>query len=159
MSEKEILLAGFDEGWSYQWESFELVTKDLTEEEAQYQHPVYANEKQEEGWPPMGSILWQLAHLEYWYRYYLHCFEQRPNVRREFPPVLPVSTLDEAMERLLSTRATLRKTMTELPEIAFSEMINAKFRVGDFVRMILRHDTWHSSQISVARRLYRSSKA
>lgn len=152
LTEKETLLAGFDDAWSHDWESFESATKDLTETEALYQHPSYAMETQEEGWPKPGSIFWHLAHLEYWYHYYLDVLERMPETAPVDTSIKPVQAYDEALTRLRATRAELRAMIQSLPEDAFDRNAGT-MRVGEFVRMIVRHDSWHSSQIRMARRL------
>jgi hypothetical protein len=157
LTEKQTLLAAFDDAWSHKWESFEGVTKDLTEEEVQFQHPAYVDEKQEDGWPLPGTILWQLVHIEYWYTYYIECLERPTDTSSTLPQVNAKSTLAEAMQQLLATRKTLRDRIHDLPDEGLDFMLLGRIRTGEFIRMIIRHDAWHSSQIAVARRLYRSA--
>ena len=156
LTEKEVLLAAFDDAWSHKWESFELATKDLTEEEATYQHPSYRDDKHEQGWPKPGTILWQLVHMEYWHRYYLSVLESLPEHEPVMPVVEPVATLHEAQERLLHTRKQVRNTLAEMQDSSLDVALRGRLRTGEFLRMIIRHDSWHASQIAVARRLYRS---
>lgn len=156
LTEKETLLAAFDDAWSHKWESFELVTKDITEEEAQYQHPVYASAEHEAGWPKPGTILWQLVHLEYWYRYYISTLELLPAQEPTLPQIQPATSLSTAMERLLTTRRQLRDTIASLTTDSMDIKLKGDMRTGEFIRMIVRHDSWHSAHIAIARRLYRS---
>lgn len=152
LTEKQTLLVGFDDAWSHRWESFESATKDLTEEEVLYQNPAYAMEKQDEGWPKPGSVLWHLVHMEYWYHYYIDTLDNIPNPAPEYPSIEPAQSFDEAMNRLTETRAKLRAKIESLPDETFDVQLRG-IKVGEFVRMVIRHDAWHSSQIKVARRL------
>jgi hypothetical protein len=153
LTSKQTLLAAFDDAWSHQWESFESATKGLTEEEALFQHPAYAMEKQDEGWPKPGSVLWHLTHLEYWYHYYLDTLERMPEPAPENPDVEPTQSFDAAMSRLLETRAKLRAKIESLSDDDLAVQLRG-MPVAEFVRMVIRHDTWHSSQIRMARRLW-----
>lgn len=152
LTEKQTLLAAFDDAWSHKWESFESAMKDLTEPEALFRHPAYAMEKQEEGWPKPGSVFWHLVHLEYWYNYYIETLERIPEPASENPDVKPSQSFDEAMKRLVATRAKLRGKIESLTDDSFAVQLRG-MTVGEFVRMVIRHDTWHSSQIRIARRL------
>ena len=156
MTEKEVLLAAFDDAWSHTWESFDTVAKDLTEDEIHFQHPVYASEKQEDGWPKPGSILWHLVHIEYWYNYYLACLDHIPEGTSTLPHVNAEWTLEAAMAKLLRTRATLREKIVLLGDAQLdTKYTKSNMPVGEFIRMMARHDTYHTAQIAVARRLYR----
>lgn len=157
LTEKQTLLAAFDDAWSHQWESFELVTKDLSEVEAQFIHTAYADVIQEDGWPKAGSVLWHLVHMEYWYRYYIDCLEKPMDDRAPLPMPHAASTLAEAMEKLLTRRKTLRNMIHDIPDEGLDISIKGRIRCGEFIRMMIRHDTYHTAQIAVARRLYRSS--
>ena len=54
-SNKEELLASFNAVWSHPWESVESILKDVSEEEAWYQHPIYSKEEREAGHPPSAQ--------------------------------------------------------------------------------------------------------
>lgn len=156
LSEKQTLLAAFDDAWSHDWESFESATKDLTESEALYQGPSYAHEEQAEGWPKPGSVLWHLTHLEYWYHYYFDVLDRMPEPAPVNPDVQPAKSFEEALKKLKETRAWLRAKIESLPDEALDVSVSS-MRIGEFIRMVIRHDTWHSSQIRMARRLAQHS--
>ena len=156
MTEKETLLAAFDDAWSHKWESFESATQNLTEEEVQFQHAAYSMEKQDDGWPKPGTVLWHLVHMEYWYRYYIDCLEM-PTSESPLPSPRSSSDLNDAMDQLLSTRKTLRTRISDIPNEGLDFMLRGRIRTGEFIRMMIRHDTYHTAQIAVARRLYRMS--
>ena len=86
MTSKEELLAAFDAVWSHPWESVESILKDVSEEEAWYQHPIYSKEERKAGHPPSGSILWHIVHLGHCYRWYKAMILLRPDKPTEPPP-------------------------------------------------------------------------
>lgn len=155
LTEKQTLLAAFDDAWSHKWESFESVTKDLAEDEVQYQHPVYASTEQEDGWPKPGTVLWHLVHMEYWYRYYIDTLERPMEQNAPLPDPQSAETLEEAMSKLIATRKTLRTRISDLPDPGLDISLRGRIRAGEFIRMVIRHDTYHTAQIGIARRLYR----
>jgi hypothetical protein len=61
------------------------------------------------------------------------------------------------MQKLLATRKTLRNMITDIPDEGLDFSLRGRIRTGEFIRMIIRHDTYHTAQIAVARRLYRMS--
>ena len=159
LTEKQTLLAAFDDAWSHRGESFETATKDLSEEEAQYIHPVYADVPEEDGWPNAGSILWHLVHMEYWYRYYIDCLEKPTEEKAPLPATDSAASLAEAMQKLLAQRKTLRNMISDIPDPGLDFSLRGRIRTGEFIRMIIRHDTYHTAQIALARRLYRNRNA
>ncbi len=157
LTEKQTLLAAFDDAWSHKWESFEVATKDLTEEEVQFIHPAYSDVVHEDGWPKPGSILWHLVHMEYWYRYYIDCLEKPMDDRAPLPMPHAAETLAHSIEKLLARRKTLRNMISDIPDEGLDIQLKGSTRCGEFIRMVIRHDTYHTAQIAVARRLYRMS--
>lgn len=158
MTRNEELLASFDDVWSHRWESFEATMKNVSEVAAQYSHPAYANEEQEEGMPLPGSILWHLVHLTHCYDYYVKMIELRPNKIEEAIELPAWSTLADAIEGLRRSRQLLRTVIASLDESAIEDRVSNGDTVATFVRMIVRHDAWHSAQIAVAKRLYYTSE-
>jgi uncharacterized damage-inducible protein DinB len=154
LTEKETLLAAFDDAWSHKWESFDSITAGLTEEEAQFQHPVYSDTVAEEGWPNNGSIIWNLVHMEYWYRYYIEVILRTPPAKENMPPVRSARSLADAMQNLLNTRSELRNAIASVSDDDLDQQ-KGTMRLGEFIRMVIRHDTYHTAQIAVLRRLYR----
>ena len=59
----ETYLRQLDDAWEHKWESLRAVLDGVSEEEAAWQPPCYAAEEREEGWPPPGTIRWQVAHI------------------------------------------------------------------------------------------------
>lgn len=151
------LLAAFDDAWDAElnWESLGGLVKNLTEEEAWFQHLVYSDVPQEPGHPPSGTIMWHLVHLAHCYRWYKLAIEQRPNMPAEIDPP-SASTLQEAIENLKLYRDELRAAIASLPDSALDEMLYYKRPVITLARSTVRHDGWHGGQIAVAKRLYRN---
>jgi len=154
MTSKEELLAEFDEAWSHPWESLGAILKDVSEEEAWYQHKIYAKEEREEGHSPSGTILWHLVHLGQCYRWYRSWISSRPNKPSE---VLPpeATSLAEGIVNVKLCRDELRDCLSSLSEEQLNEKLYGGKTVIDLARASVRHDAWHGGQIAVAKRLYR----
>ena len=155
MTRKDELLAAFDDALSHEWESIEYAIKDLTDEEAAYQHPAYRDEPPEDGHPPAGTALWHLVHLQNCYDYYNIGIQSRPNKAEEVWTA-GASTVAEAIANLMKSRATLRSTVAELTESQLDDKLGSGRTVIELVRASIRHDAWHAGQIMVARRLWRT---
>lgn len=106
--------------------------------------------------PPPGTTLWQIAHLAHSARHYAEIVRHRP-VREEPQTPLPTaSTLSDLRANLQHNHAALRKEIAELSEGDVHQSCARGMEVGEFLRMAIRHDTWHAGQIVVLRRLYRT---
>ncbi len=158
MTQKEELLTAFDEAWSFKWESIESVLGDISNEEALYQHPSYANLQQEESHPPPGTILTLLVHLTDCYGYYRALIIHRPEMLN-VPAPLEASNMKVAMVNLALRRLELREAIDSLAEQQLEEKIYNHKSVAQLIRMLIRHDAWHSGQIALIKRLYRNPVA
>src|SRR4051812_35478178 len=104
MTRKDEILAAYDDAWSYQWEALETTLEGITDEEAAYQHPIYAGIEREEQHPPSGTILWHLVHLADCYGWYKAIIEHRPE--RPGGTATPEATsLENAKQNLKQYRA------------------------------------------------------
>lgn len=155
MSSKDELLIAFDEAWSFKWESITTAISDVTDDEANFQHAAYADVEREEGHPPSGTILYFVFHLADCYAYYVSLIADRP-LRIEIPTANAVSNMAEAIALLTANRALLREAVASLNEAQLLEPIFNHKTVAQLVRMSIRHDAWHSGQIALIRRLYRT---
>ena len=155
MTRKDEILASFDETGNHPWESLESALKDLTEDEALYQHPCYAELEQEEGYPPSGSVMWHLTHLSHCYLHYCDVVRSRP-VKPEDPPTPEARSLRDAIANVRRYRGDLRSAIAQLSEAEFEEGVYNQKSLAEFARMTIRHDAWHGGQIAMARRLYRN---
>jgi len=155
MIRKDELLAGFDDVWNHRWESFEVTLKDITEEEANFQHEAYRDAEPYPDEPPAGTIMWHLIHFAQCYEHYTNMIKARP-VRPEDPPPPQASSFDEGLALVRRNREVLRAAIDGVRDDALDEKVGNGDTVAMFVRMITRHDAWHLGQIAVARRLYRT---
>jgi uncharacterized damage-inducible protein DinB len=155
MTRKEEILAAYDDAWSYKWESLTAALKDVTEEEAAYQHPIYSDVEREDGHPPSGSIMWHVVHLAHCYRHYVSTIERRPGSSEAFPPP-EANSLTEAIANLIRCRAELRSAIASVDEAELDGEVSNYKTVAQLARMTVRHDAWHASQIVIAKRLYRT---
>ena len=154
MTRKEEMLAAFEDAWSYKWESLESVLDGITEEEAAYQHSVYSEAEREEGYPLAGTIMWHLVHLAHCYRHYANAIERRLTPHEELP-VPNADSLAEAISNLKRYRAQLRNAIVSVPEDQLDDEVFGYDTVAHLVRLTVRHDAWHGSQIAVVKRMYR----
>jgi len=158
MTPLDVHLAALDDAWSHKWESLASVLSGLGEEEARWQAPAYADEAQEEGWPPEGTVLWHLAHLAHCKRYYASIVRARddaepPEVAARVPPA------DLAAERaaLEAAHAEQREAIAAIGGDDLEKVACGKMPLGEFLTMTIRHDAWHGAQVAVLRRLYRAA--
>lgn len=155
MTRKDELLAIFDDVWSHRWESIDSIFKDITDEEANFQHESYRDAEQYPGDPLPGTVLWYVHHLAHCYRYYTDVIRMRPEKpEHPLPPeIMPVADLLAVMRQ---NRQQLRHAIERVPEDDLDDTVCNGDSVAMFVRMVARHDAWHSGQAAVARRLYRT---
>ncbi|MCC6572534.1 MAG: DinB family protein [Planctomycetes bacterium] len=149
------MLALLDDTWSHRWESVTGAIKDLREDEAAFQHAAYAKEEREEGLPPPGTVLWYLAHMAHCNAFYAAMIRRRPAKPAE-PDAQGLLTLKVCLGALERTHADLRAAVAELPDSAVNDVLGNGQPIHEFVRACARHECWHSAQIAVARRLWRT---
>ena len=158
MTRVEVLVAFFDDAWFGASESVQFALSELTPEEATWQHPAYASEQLWPNMPLPGSVLWHIAHLEHSARHYLHLLRYRPLVEEPSTPPPNTLTLATLLEQLQHSHIDLRAVIAALDEEQLMEPCARGIKVGEFIAMVIRHDTWHAAQIMVARRLYRCAQ-
>lgn len=157
MSTVAFLLQAFDDTWYHEDESLHGILAGVTSDEASWQHPAYGQERGMVGLPPPGTILWHLAHLEHSARHYGSILERRPLEDEPRTPPPGASSLDELLTELASAQAVLRAQIEDLSDQDLVRPCARGMDVGEFARMILRHETWHAGQIAVIRRLYNAA--
>ena len=157
MSELAAFLRQFDDATSHAFESFDDVLHGVTEDEAFFQHAAYAAEEREEGWPPPGSVAWQVAHVAHCKRYYTEILRRAgESDPPEVTPWTPVATFAELRSALASAHAAQRAAMEALGDDRLDVVAGNGMTFREFLSMTIRHDTWHAGQIAVARRLHRT---
>jgi len=155
MTRKDELLGAFDDSWRFGWESLDKKLEGVSAEEALYLHPMYADEPLEAEHPPEGTILWHLVHMANGYKWYLGVIEARPQ-KPEIADLPLARSLDEARENLRIWRQKFRDYIAALPEEALDEPHFDGRTPLLIARMMPRHDAWHTSHITMIRRLYRN---
>lgn len=160
MGRLDAYLEQFDHAWSHAFESIAYALNGVTEEEAAWQPPQYHDEEQEEGWPPPGSIRWQVCHLAHCKRYYTQLLLRAGESESpEFQPWIPLESLEAERRALAAAHDGQRKALVELGESALDAVAGNDMPFHEFIAMFTRHDTWHASQVAIARRLWRAATA
>jgi len=157
MSAIETLLRGLDDAWAHKWESLTGTLAGVAEEEAAWQAPCYAAEEPEAGWPLPGTTLWQVAHLAHCKRYYAAVVRSRGREKRPEPaPRAPLTSLGEERAALEAAHREERAAIQACRDDEMGTSVGGGMTLGEFLAMAIRHDTWHASQIAIARRLWRT---
>jgi uncharacterized damage-inducible protein DinB len=114
----------------------------------------------EAGWPVPGTIAWQVAHVSHCKRYYTEIIRHRGQSER--PPVPPFEASPDfaaARDALQSAHASQRAALAALADEDLALRASNDMSLPEFLRMMIRHDTWHAAQIAVARRLWQTRDA
>ncbi len=155
MSAHTQLLRMLDETWDHRDESVITALKHVAPDEALWQHPAYAAEEQMPRMPAPGTILWQIAHLAHSAQHYAAILRRRPVSEEPRTPPPSASRLSDLLASMERAHAELRAEMAGLSERDLSQECARGMDVEEFLRMVIRHATWHAGQIVVLRRLYR----
>ena len=156
MSELRAYLQAFDDAWAHAWESLESALDGVSEDVARYQHPAYAQEAREEGWPAPGSIAWQVAHVTHCKRHYTELIRGvgQPG-EPEVEAWTAISSFSGLLDALKAAHEAQRAAIQDLDEEHLDLRVREGVALREFLAMCIRHDTWHAAQIAVARRLAR----
>lgn len=149
------LLQAFDDSWSHRCESLRSVLQDVSSEEASWQDSSYAAEPLVQDLPEPGTIRWHVAHLEHCARHYTAIVRERPIEHEPMTAPPGIAEIGELIHRLESARLLLRREIEKLSETDLQAPCARGMNVDQFLRMVIRHETWHAGQIVVIRRLYR----
>lgn len=150
----QTLLEALNDAWSHPFESLTAALSDLESGEASWQLPGYAQVQALPGTPPPGTILWQLAHLDSYARQYSSILGSG-GVSEHLDPASPEeSDLQGLLMVLERSHSALRDSIAQLTDEDLSAPCTPDMPVGEFIRMVVRHITWHASQIALTRRLY-----
>lgn len=155
MTTISFLLACFDDIGSHSWESTESALEGLQADEAEWRHPAWDGAEQDADFPPAGTVLWHIAHLEYYTRYYAEVLRRRP-VTDDLSVPSPSDLSFASLPALFAAaRAEFRSELARLTDADLDAPCRPGVTVGEFVRAVFRHESWHGGQIAVVRRLYR----
>lgn len=152
-----LLVRQLDDVWGHAYESVAVALKDVTEDEAAWQPPGYADEPPEAGWPPRGSVRWHVAHLAACTQDYACMLRDRGGpVDLGGVAFTPAPSYAEDLAQLEAAHAWLRSELAALPAAELGVKVNGTTPAADFLAAVIRHDAWHAGQIVVTRRLYRA---
>ena len=155
MTAIQILSEQSRHAWAHKWESLRVVLEGVTEEEAAWQADCYAHEAQENGWPLPGTILWQVAHIEFCKRHYINLIRQRPDEDIVVVKRKHTKSFQEEFDRLKETQVEFESLLSSLCDDDLRGTVNGQTPLVEFLNMAIRHDVWHAGQISVLRRLWK----
>jgi uncharacterized damage-inducible protein DinB len=102
--------------------------------------------------------LWQIAHLEHSARHYNYLLLNRPLSTQPQTPPPEATNLEALLHALDESRTAFRRSIAELSDACLDEPCFDTMNVAEFLRMAIRHETWHAGQMIIARRLYRGSR-
>jgi len=153
------LLKAFDDNWSHRWESLHPILVDITDHEASWQHQAYTGEHDPMGLAEPGTIRWHVGHLEQNARRYVHILRSRPVAKNPEIPAPALINIRDMVDRFQHVRNELRAEIAQIHDADLDDPCRGEMTVAEFVRMVIRHETWHAGQIVVIRRLYRTSRA
>lgn len=161
MDAVESLLVVFDGALNDEWESLANAIRDLTGQEAAWQHPAYAAEPHDEGVGMPGTILWHLNHLELCHRHYIStiqrglapagCLTPLADIDTQPPGELPLAQVLPALKK---ASADLREAIAGLKPEDLTRQVRPKRNAASFIAMIGAHICWHAGMIKQTRRLY-----
>lgn len=161
MSEISQLLAACDENFGHTYDSVLSALKGVGASESTYQHACYNLVPPEEGLPPAGTILWQMAHLSVNKQRYAAILQQYLGVSVPEPVEPRRHTAAILLHELRIAHSRLRNTIAALKDEDLARELPREcgypMRVDAFIRTINRHDSWHAGQIAVARRLFKQT--
>ena len=157
MNGVETYLRTLDDAWEHKWESLTAALDGVDAEMAAHQAPCYSAEEREKGWPAPGTIHWQVAHVAHCKRHYTDFIRSPGSTERPPDPERPQDLDFEAeLANLREVHAAQREAIAALSEDDLKLPVGNGMPLEEFLAMAIRHDTWHASQIVVARRLWSS---
>jgi hypothetical protein len=160
MTEVAGYVAALGDAWEHRWESIFSALRGVTDLEADWQAPCYRAEEPEPGWPPPGTIRWQVAHVAHCKRYYAAVLAARGRAKK--PAVAARIAPTDFAGETAALEAAHRAQVAGVARLVPSDL-DVRVPTGMSVRELLdhqvRHDVWHAAQIVVARRLYRTRSA
>jgi cell division protein FtsB len=91
--------------------------------------------------------------------HYTNVLRLRPQKEIADPPKPSIMTLDQTITALQQSHEALRAEVAKLKDSDLDDNCNSTgASVAEFVSACVRHEVWHSSQIAVARRLFREAE-
>lgn len=155
----DAFLLQLDQTWDHDFESLDRVLDGVTEAEAAWAGPAWAEVEPENGWPAPGTIAWLVAHLAHYKTYYARCVLHAVGRGPEPEEVrAPAASFAEERERLAAAHAAQRAAIADLADAELDLPVVHGPPLAEFLATTVRHDAWHAGQIAVIRRLRRTGR-
>lgn len=153
MSAIDHLVQLLDDSMFHRDESVLSALDGVAEAEAGWQHPAFVAAESWPGMPAPGTIAWHVAHLVHSARHYAAIVRERPVVAEPQTPPPEAHDFAELLVELRDAHTALVRTVSTIPESALAEECARGLSLGEFLGMVMRHNTWHAGQIKLLRRL------
>ncbi len=153
MTVRDLLLIQMDHAWAGTCEALENISTEF----AGWQSEIYRDEPRRKNWPLPGTIGWHVVHLQLCKEEYRQVIINRPRNVAE-PEPLSIEDFGKQLSALHQAHDALRATVASLTDAELSDSIANGQVLHEFISMAMRHDTWHASQITLAKRLWRAGK-
>lgn len=137
-----------DDAWGHPDESLSTALDKLTAAEAEWQHGAHAAEQMSASIPLPGSV-------EHGARHYAQIIRQRPVTEETITPPTSARVVEDLLVALQQAHGQFREAVAGIAENEFDEPCARGMNVAEFIRMAIRHCSWHAGQIVTVRRLYR----
>jgi uncharacterized damage-inducible protein DinB len=127
-------------------------------EESEWQHPAYSEVFHLQGMPPPGTIGWHVSHLVHSCEHYAAIIRERPvqNEPKTRPP--GIHEITELINSLRKSHDKLIRAVSGIPDSELSGDCARGMTLDEFLRMVIRHNTWHAGQIRLLRRLWQHNE-
>ncbi len=134
-------------------ESVLSALEEISNGEWDWQHPAYLHEKSWPGMPLPGTIAWHVAHLVHSARHYSAIIRERPVKNEPDTPPPEINDTKRLLNELHKAHEELLQTVSEISDSSLSGECARGMTLDEFLRMVIRHNTWHAGQIRMLRRL------
>lgn len=155
MNSIEQILSFLDDSMYHEDESVSSALDGVTNQESEWQHPAYSIEEHWPGMPAPGTIAWHVAHLLHSARHYATIIKKRPVQTEPKTPPPNVDDFTELISELHDAHEELKQVISRIPISDLSEDCTRGMSLIEFIRMVIRHNSWHAGQIRVIKRLVR----
>lgn len=139
----QLFLELLDDAWSHRFESLMPAIAGLEAAEASWQPPGYNSLEATPGVPLPGTILWHLTHVERYSRHYTSVLQVRGGCEPTEPAQISATDLPTVLSAAERSHAALRQSVARLSEVDLDALCTSNMAVSEFLRMVIRHITWH----------------
>ncbi|MGE4158352.1 MAG: DinB family protein [Planctomycetota bacterium] len=136
------------------YESLHQALRGVTEQEALWQIPSFANTVQVNPWPQEGTVHFQVAHISNCKRNYIVCIQEKRTdiswLDRERS-----NTFQEDVNELKKYHEEMCDAVKLLNDDDCNAIVFKSTTLFQYIHERIRHDIWHCGQIAAYRRLYK----